>query len=244
MVRARTKTDSLYWLPAQARALLDVGCNVGAFLGDCRSRFPNLALAGIDINEAALQVARERLPGVILHRAGAEQIPFPDQNFDYVTCTEVLTLIPPALHAPSFREMRRVLRVGGRLFLTVPHTGWFAWMNVNNVRFRARWLYKTLVGSGLCDAEYAAAGRQLGWHEHFSLRQLLHLAGAGWEVVAVRRGGLLLYPLMAWLSWPFYRIGRPEHWLRQAFERVAARDYAADYGDASYGIMLVLRRCD
>src|SRR5262249_31956613 len=85
MVRARTKTDSLYWLPAQARALLDVGCNVGAFLGDCRSRFPNLALAGIDINEAALQVARERLPGVILHRAGAEQIPFPDQNFDYVT---------------------------------------------------------------------------------------------------------------------------------------------------------------
>ena len=49
---------------------------------------------------------------------------------------------------------------------------------------------------------------------------------------------------MDWLSWPFYRMGRPEHWLRQAFERVAAQDYAVDYGDASYGIMLVLRRCN
>jgi SAM-dependent methyltransferase len=171
-------------------------------------------------------------------------MPFPDQNFDYVSCMEVLDNVPPALRAPSFQEMRRVLRVGGRLFLSVPHTGWFAWMDTNNVRFRARWLYKALVGSGLRDATYAAAGRKIEWHEHFSLRQLLQLAGAGWEVLAVRRGGLLLYPLMDWLSWPFYRMGRPEHWLRQAFERVAAQDYAVDYGDASYGIMLVLRRCN
>lgn len=242
MVRALIQTDALYWLPNHAQALLDVGCNVGAFLQDCRTRYPGLTLAGVDVNEAALRVARERVPDAVLPRAGVERLPFPDQSFDYVTCTEVLSLIPPALHEPGLQEIRRVLRIGGRLFLSVPHAGWFSWMNANNVRFHARWLYKALLGTGRSGAAYAAPGRQIAKHKHFSFQQLLHLAGGNWEVVAVRCGGLWLYPLMNWLSWPFYRLGRSEHWLRKAFERVAAWDYAIDYGGASFGIRLVLGR--
>ncbi|MGH8476453.1 MAG: class I SAM-dependent methyltransferase [Methylococcales bacterium] len=50
--------------------------------------------------------------------ASAQHLPFPDATFDCVICTEVLEHIPDPVQA--LREFRRVLKTGGRLFVTTP----------------------------------------------------------------------------------------------------------------------------
>jgi|GEM_PF-747618 len=232
----------LSFLNDDVKDILDIGCNAGALLRSCRRLCPAANLAGVDINTEALAAARLAVPEATILAAGAELLPFENEQFDRVFCTEVIEHIPPELRAQGFREMQRVLKPGGVLVLTVPHAGWFAWMDSNNVRFRLPRLYQRLVGNGLRDRNYEHLGRHVEWHEHFRLDELLKLAGAGWETRLVKHGGLLLYPLMDWLSWPFYRRGRHDHWLRRGFERIAGWDYSIDYGSASYGILLALQK--
>jgi ubiquinone/menaquinone biosynthesis C-methylase UbiE len=137
------------------------------------------ALACVEINQAALEVARSRVPEAEFYACGAEHLPFRDGSFDYVTCVEVLEHLPAGLRPGALREMRRVLRPGGRLILTVPHAGWFAWLDSNNMRHRLPALYRRLVGRGNRDAAYAAVGREVEWHHHFTVPELERLAGGG-----------------------------------------------------------------
>lgn len=232
------------WIMPQHQSLLDVGCNVGAFLQSCRENFPNLKLAGVEINQTALAIAQQQLPGIKLHHAGAEALPFLSESFDYVTCIEVLEHVPAQLRVQSLQEMQRVLKMNGYLVLSTPHKGWFAWMDSNNVRYRLPKLYQWFVKRGLRDSGYEALGRQVEWHEHFKLEELTDLAGAGWKLVAVQRGGLFLYPLMDCLSWFFYRKNLSAHPIRQFFERVAGWDDSINYGQASYRILVVLQKVE
>ena len=230
------------WVTPTTDALLDVGCNVGAWLADCAARFPDLKLVGLDMNEPALEQARQRVPRATILYASADQIPFADASFGVVTCIEVIEHIPQQRRAAALQEMRRVLRPGGVLVLMAPHHGWFGWLDSNNMRFRFKWFYDKLVGGGLRDRAYLEKNEQVEWHHHFTRQELLAMAGAGWTQKAVVRGGLFLYPVMDWLSWPFYRTHRQDHPLRRLFERIAGWDYSVDYGPASYGIMLVLSK--
>jgi SAM-dependent methyltransferase len=230
------------FLEAPVGSLLDVGCNVGAWLGNCAHMYPTARLAGVEINETSLALAREKVPSAEFHHAGGEKLPFPSESFDYVTCFEVLEHMPLDLRSTAFREMNRVLRTGGRLLLTVPHAGWFAWLDSNNFRFRLPGLYRFLIGRGGRDANYASAGRKVEWHYHFTVAELMQLAGGSWRTVAVRHGGLFICPLMDWFSWPFYRAGRADHPMRRMMERIACWDYDISYGSASFGVLIVLER--
>jgi SAM-dependent methyltransferase len=187
-----------------------------------------------------LAIAKSRLPGVELHVAGAEALPFADGSFSVVTCIEVLEHVPAQLRRQAFREIRRVLVPGGRLILTVPHAGWFAFLDSNNVRFRLPRLYSLAVGRGLRDGH----GPEIEWHHHFRIEELYDLAGDGFRVLEVRYGSLFVAPLADWLSWPFYRANKPDHWARKALERAAEWDTRHDYGQASSRVMLVLESRD
>lgn len=219
-------------------SILDVGCNVGALLLDCRRRYPQARLAGIEPNGDALAVAQGRLPGVELHRTGADALPFADGSFSVVTCIEVMEHVPAKARRAAFREIHRVLEPRGRLIITVPHAGWFAFLDSNNVRLRLPRLYGLVLGRGLRDPYYD----EIEWHHHFTVSELLELAGDGFRLETTRYGGLFVSPLMDWLAWPFYRMGKPEHWLRRATERATERDFSHDFGKASYRVLLVLDR--
>ncbi len=114
--------------------ILDVGCGTGANLlmlsqyGDAE---------GVDISEDALTFCRER--GLEKVKLGAgEELPYDAGTFDLVTALDVVEHMDDDL--AGLREMRRVLRPGGRVLLFVP-TFMFLWGlqdDVSNHRRRYR----------------------------------------------------------------------------------------------------------
>jgi SAM-dependent methyltransferase len=100
--------------------ILDVGCGTGANLL-VLSEFGDAE--GVDVSPDALAFCRER--GLENVRLGAaEAMPYADREFDLVTAFDVVEHMDDDV--AGLREMRRVLRPGGRLLLFVP-TFMFLW---------------------------------------------------------------------------------------------------------------------
>lgn len=99
------------------RRLLDVGCASGLFLEAMQS-YPGWNVEGVELNQAAAQATSARL-GVPVFAGPLEHAHFPDKAFDAITLWDVLE----HLHDPmaSLRELRRILRPGGVLFIRVPN---------------------------------------------------------------------------------------------------------------------------
>lgn len=243
-LRRWSRMHPIRWVPPDARELLDVGCNIGAFLRHCHEFYPEVRLAGVEVSVASLEEAKRAVPGAELHHAGAQALPFADARFDCVTCIEVFEHIPEVDRPSALSEMARVLRPGGRLVLRTPHAGAFALLDPNNLRFRFPGLYRRLVGQGARDSGFDQWSHGVVWHHHFTRSELLGLAGPGWEIEACRRGGLLLAPLSEIGRWPFYRKGRGDHPVCRTLEYLFGIDLAIDFGPASYDILLVLRKAE
>jgi SAM-dependent methyltransferase len=93
--------------------ILDAGCGTGLNL-----RHLPAGSTGIDINPRNIELIRKRLPGHPVVEGDIEAMPFTDDSFGTVLCTEVLEHIPDP--AAAIREFRRVLRPGGTLIGSVP----------------------------------------------------------------------------------------------------------------------------
>lgn len=76
-------------------SVLEVGCNLGGNLRPLAELLPDATIAGVDVNDAALEVAREAVPGAQLQKASAYALPFDDRSFDLVFTTGVLIHLPP-----------------------------------------------------------------------------------------------------------------------------------------------------
>jgi ubiquinone/menaquinone biosynthesis C-methylase UbiE len=81
---------------------------------------PHIRLTGIEFSPAMLELAKRRAielgRDADLRLGDAEALEFEDDAFDTVVCTYALCTIPDDRQA--VREAKRVLRPGGRLFLT------------------------------------------------------------------------------------------------------------------------------
>lgn len=115
---------------APGTKILDAGC------GEARnSEFfvrNNYDISGIDLQEPAIQIAKEQIalwnPNFDLERyfiANLIEIPFPDNDFDFIICSAVLHFSKDRVHFKKmFTELVRVLSPGGILFIrmTTKHT--------------------------------------------------------------------------------------------------------------------------
>ncbi len=117
---AREADAAVRWTsPPDGGSWLDVGCGSGFALRAVHARRPDLRLVGIDASPAFARTARSRLraAGVPAEIAlgTAEALPYRDATFDAVGCVGT----PNELRDPelALREIARVLRPGGRLFL-------------------------------------------------------------------------------------------------------------------------------
>jgi SAM-dependent methyltransferase len=97
--------------------LLDVACGQGRFLEYASSR--GLDVAGVDVSEVAVEVARARLPGATVLLGDGEKLPFGDSSFDRVTCIGSLEHFPDP--SAGAAEMARVLRPNGQAVVFVPN---------------------------------------------------------------------------------------------------------------------------
>jgi ubiquinone/menaquinone biosynthesis C-methylase UbiE len=90
---------------------------VGAGTGVNFPLYRNATVVTLDPELGMLSQSYRRSPEVPLVRlaAMAEELPFPDGSFDAVVATLVFCTIPDPVEA--MREVRRVLRAGGKLLL-------------------------------------------------------------------------------------------------------------------------------
>lgn len=109
--------------------VLDVGCGTGVLTRELTQHVGDAGSAtGFDLSESMLGVARNRCSGATFKQGNVTQLPFEDQSFDVVTSSFMLMFAPDPERALS--EMRRVLRPGGRLVISV-------WQGLeNNVVYR------------------------------------------------------------------------------------------------------------
>ena len=106
--RNRVRRDLAELRARTGPRLLDLGCGTGFIIDQASGLFDQIH--GVDITPAMLERVR-RSPGVQLHRALAEQLPFRDGSFDLVTAYSFIH------HTKDYwwvlSEAARVLRRGG-----------------------------------------------------------------------------------------------------------------------------------
>jgi ubiquinone/menaquinone biosynthesis C-methylase UbiE len=161
---------------APGEAVLDVACGTGLVsFAAARAVGPQGNVLGVDlsarmVDAAGRRVRAQQLPQVGFARMDAEALELPDAGFDAVLCALGLMYLPDP--AQALREMRRVLRPGGRMALCVwgerSRCGWSAVFPIADAE----------VASDVCPLFF-----QLGQPE--ALARLC--AQAGFEAVAQRR---------------------------------------------------------
>lgn len=176
----RIKGRLLEWVASSssARAVLDIGCGVGYFLLEVESRLgPGMRLfAGIDVVPVRIRNTLSRFEGrenFFAAVASAEELPFGDEEFDLVICTEVMEHV--ARPERAFREIARVLRPGGLLFFSSPNrVATDLWEGL----FGVPRLFRRLLRGALLRKESNPYDRPIGPRR---LRRLFRTAGFGIE---------------------------------------------------------------
>lgn len=121
----------------KANKILDVGCHGGKFTSVIFKTISKAEIFGIDISRKAINYASNRYPQINFQVGRAEKIPFPNSNFDLVTCFEVLEHLknPPKV----INEVKRILKKNGVFLILVP---------TENFLFRAIWFFWSKWGPG------------------------------------------------------------------------------------------------
>ncbi|HEX5512493.1 MAG TPA: class I SAM-dependent methyltransferase [Actinomycetales bacterium] len=102
--------------------VLDVGCGPGALTTKLVERLGTDSVSAVDPSPTFIDAVRARLPGIDVHRATAENLPFPDGAFDAALAQLVVHFMKDPV--AGIREMARVTRRGGLVGASVwDHAG-------------------------------------------------------------------------------------------------------------------------
>jgi 2-polyprenyl-3-methyl-5-hydroxy-6-metoxy-1,4-benzoquinol methylase len=146
-------------------SLLDVGTHCGFFLRMARGR--GWDLSGVEASESSAQIAREAF-GLNVRAGLLEQAGFGDASFDVVTLVDVLEHVSDP--ASLLREIRRVLKDDGVLFIKVPNASY------NKLKLRVLKQWARMQRFDIFDAREHVV--------HYTIETLSRmLAGAGLDVV-------------------------------------------------------------
>jgi SAM-dependent methyltransferase len=96
---------------AAGQRVLDVGCGPGALTAELVRRVGAGSVAAVDPSPPFVAAARERNPGVDVHEASADALPFAEGRFDASLAQLVVHFMPDPV--AGIREMARVTRGDG-----------------------------------------------------------------------------------------------------------------------------------
>ena len=108
------------------RLVLDAGCGEGFVADYLARRNPDLHITGVDLSPEAIAYAQEHFGNRAKFRTGSiYKLPFSDNSFDTVVCSEVLEHLDDTDQA--IRQLKRVAR--NNVIITVPREPYFKWLN-------------------------------------------------------------------------------------------------------------------
>jgi SAM-dependent methyltransferase len=91
--------------------VLDLACGAGRWTRTLVEHFGQDTVMGFDLSYASLRASRSVIPETLLVRGNALQLPFGDQTFGAINCSNSLQLIP---NTPQvLKEVGRTLQPGG-----------------------------------------------------------------------------------------------------------------------------------
>ena len=157
--------------------ILDCGCGEGFYLKVIRD-FSDCKLYGFDGGNEVLSRAKVELSGcgVQIDKGDIYNLPYQDAEFDKIILSEVLEHLPDDFSA--LIEIKRVLKPGGVLFITVPNHNYpFMWDPINKT---IETLFRTHIKSGFWAGIWNMHTRLYTADEIISL-----IKNAGIEIVSV-----------------------------------------------------------
>jgi ubiquinone/menaquinone biosynthesis C-methylase UbiE len=170
----------------QPRHVVDLGTGTGSLARAVARHFPNARVTGVDFSRGMLAVASalseddRGLDGrVSWLEADAASLPLEDASADAVVSSFVLQLVPK--REPVYREVRRVLRPGGRFLFTT-------WM-VDDSRFEPSEAFEDALDELRIDVDEAAEEERAGDFES-ARAAAASLRDAGFDAVKAERGTL------------------------------------------------------
>jgi ubiquinone/menaquinone biosynthesis C-methylase UbiE len=176
--------------------------NIGSWTGP----FEELAIHTVkkitstDIEEKALSILKKRYPKVDCYKAFSHNLPFKDKSFDVVTFWAVIEHIPIGFELATLKEIRRVLKPNGYLFLST----------MNNQ-----------IWSNILDPAYWLVG-----HRHYSKIQLIDmLANAGFTTQKTVVHGSFITAFDAILFYFFKHILRMRKPYIPWIQKIVDRDF-------------------
>lgn len=135
-------------LPARAE-ILDAGCGSGRNMIDLARHG---TVTGVELSRTSVELARERASGEVIEGSVLE-MPFTVGRFDLAASLDVIEHLEDDLAA--LRELRRVVKPGGTLLVTVPAYQWlWSGHDVVNHHYR-RYTRRSL----------QRVGEQAGWQQ-------------------------------------------------------------------------------
>jgi ubiquinone/menaquinone biosynthesis C-methylase UbiE len=102
---------------------LDVGCGTGFLLKIAAEA--GAEVFGVDISQAATEVAKKQCPTARIEAAAAESLPWEDNFFDYVVCLGSMEHFDNL--EKGIKEMIRVTKQDAKFLLVVPNKDYFFW---------------------------------------------------------------------------------------------------------------------
>jgi ubiquinone/menaquinone biosynthesis C-methylase UbiE len=118
--RNKPRVNIINELTAVNGRVLDVGCGNGI----TSLEVPELAeYTGVDVSNKFIEIAKQKFPEKnFIHYEGIT-LPFNDNTFDWVLSFAALHHIPGSMRAEVVKEMKRVLKPGGKIVVSV----WNLW---------------------------------------------------------------------------------------------------------------------
>lgn len=102
---------------AHSGMALEVGCGVGDFCQKLSEKYKSVV--GLDLDRTAIHHAKGLTKNAFFVLGDAQRLPFRDEGFEFVVCTETLEHLPN--YKRAFFEIVRVTEKHGYIAITVPN---------------------------------------------------------------------------------------------------------------------------
>lgn len=88
-------------------SILEIGCGTGI---DLRLFPESMNIHGVDLNDTALNIAKEKLPNLDIKKSSISDLPFEDSSIDFVFTHQLLNYLDDDILEKGVAEMYRVAK--------------------------------------------------------------------------------------------------------------------------------------